>query len=669
MYRKLAVTNIGKNKLFYIPYIISGILVVAFVYMMSFMGNNKGLDNVYGADQIKIMMQLGLWIILIFAYIFLFYTNSFLIKRRKKEFGVYNMLGMEKRHIGRVLSIESLIIGVVSIVGGIVVGIAFSKLTMMLLLYILKIETSFAFSISLGALKFTVVAFGILYVLILLFNRVQIRRANTMELIKGGSVGEREPKTKVILSIIGFACLFIGYYISITVHNPFSAIVLFFVAVILVIIGTYIVFTTGSIFVLKLLKKNKKFYYNKRHMTAVSGMLYRMKQNAVGLANICILSTMVLVTISTTVSLYAGVEDSVNGAYSAEMEVFARAFSGSEVYKNDAALSYIEDEARNHNLTVTGSMVYESFKAFGDINEDSFVLLQEGIGDTSHGVLASFITREDSERVLGDFEGDIPQLSEDEVFIIYSGMEYDKENFDFLGQKYSVKGTGKYNFSNESGMFDIVDNSMYVIVPDDEALRHAYDVYVANNDGSIYSFNVEYLVECDGSSEDKLAFGRDMQMISDENLQLFAPYGSLSTMSREQGRIEYCYSFGGLFFLGIACGFMFLVVTVMIIFYKQISEGYDDRSRYDIMEKVGMSQIEVKNAITSQVRIVFFLPLIVSYCHLAGSFPMVRLMMSALFMSDAMVFVVSLLVTSIIFAMIYYLIFKMTSKTYYDIVK
>lgn len=671
LYSKLAITNIKKNKLFYIPYIVSGILVVSFVYMMSFMGDNKGIDGMFGADQIRLLMHFGLIIILIFSYIFLFYTNSFLIKRRKKEFGVYNMLGMEKRHISRVFAMESLIVALISIGCGLVVGIAFSKLSMMLFFYIIRIETSFVFSICGESILFTVVAFGILYFLILVYNCLQIRLSNTMELIRGGNVGEREPKTKVILSLIGFACLFAGYYMSITIKNPFTALLLFFVAVILVIIGTYLLFTTGSIFVLKLLKKNKKFYYNKRHMTAVAGMLYRMKQNAVGLANICILSTMVLVTISTTVSLYAGLEGTVDSMYSAEMNI--NAYSYGEIgEKNDACLTLVEEMAKEHNLDVKGSVAMASFSAFGYIQDGTLIASKEMIGDTEHGDLLVFLTKEDFLVNCADYDKEVPELGENEVFITSTGDVYKEDSLEIFGNNYWVKGSDVYTDHNVSGMEAAVDRVIYVVMKDLAAFNQAYELQVVNRPEDTVTYRVNYYVECEGRTEDKLAFANDMkERINQE--ETHALFGSIDTLvtsiSKEEARIEYYYSFGGLFFLGVICGLMFLMVTVMIIFYKQISEGYDDRERYSIMEKVGMSQKEVKNTITSQVRMVFFLPLVVSYCHLAGSFPMIRLMMSVIFMSNVTNFIICLLITSIIFAVIYYFIFKITSKTYYAIVK
>ena len=295
IYVRLAKTNMRNNRQLYVPYILSGLITVAMFYLMTFLSGNEGLAHARGAEMIGRILSFGVGIIGFFSYIFIFYTNSFISKRRKKEIGIYNILGMEKRHIGKVLAIETLYTSVLAIGGGIIGGIIFSKLMLMFLYRILDITASVSFEISWQGIEYTIVLFGILYFLTFLYNFMQMKLANPMELLRGGNVGEKEPKTKVLMTFAGMVCLGIGYYIAFTTENPLKVLTLFFLAVVLVIIGTYFLFIAGSIALLKLMRKNKKFYYNKKHFTAVSGMLYRMKQNAAGLASICILSTMDLV--------------------------------------------------------------------------------------------------------------------------------------------------------------------------------------------------------------------------------------------------------------------------------------------------------------------------------------------------------------------------------------
>ena len=671
MYGKLARVNISKNKLLYIPYIVSGIIVVAFIYMMGFMSNNPGMDDLYGSDMLIVVMRFGQIIIGIFSYIFLFYTNSFLVKRRKKEFGVYNMLGMEKRHICRVLTVESFIVAGISIVGGILMGIAFSKLMMMLLLHMVNVETSFAFSISWQSIVLTLVVFLVLYSLILLFNIRQIYKANTIELIRGGSVGEKEPKSKLFLAISGFALLVAGYYISITVKDPIAAITLFFVAVLLVIVGTYLTFTAGSIFVLKLLRKNKKFYYNKRRMTAVSGMLYRMKQNAVGLANICILSTMVLVTISTTVSLYAGVEDTLNNMYPCEQEVICQYLGENAQYagRNEELVALLLDEAKKHNLEPSEVLSSSGFSIFGRMENGTLTLSGETMVEAQDSYLIQFCTKEDFETVYSDFEGTVPELKPGQILVTTSKGKNLGEQLNLCGLPYEVAEYAVYRAEEMDIVENYLDDSAIIVVSDETELKKLYAASVSI--GNEKRYDVTYDMNLQGEEEDKVAFEIDLE----RNMASLQDGGSLSAsdrinyMNKAEGRTDYYLSYGGLLFLGIACGGLFLMITVLIIFYKQISEGYDDRARYEVMEKVGMSSKEVKDTINAQVRMVFFLPLLVSFCHLAGAFPMIRLMMSVLVMGEVKVFIISLIITGLVFAAIYYAIFKVTSKVYYGIVR
>ncbi len=669
IYGKLAMTNIAKNKILYIPFILSGVLMSAFVYMMTFITTNKGIDALVGANDIHAIMGLGTWIIIIFSYIYTFYTNSFLIKRRKKEFGVYNMLGMEKRHICRVLSFETIVIAGIAIVGGILTGIVFSKLLMMLLLHLLKLEVSFEFVIAWNGVQFTAVVFAILYLVILLYNRLQIRHTNTIELIKGGNVGEKEPKTKVVLSLLGFACLFAGYFISITTENPLKVLMLFFVAVLLVIIGTYLLFTTGSIFILKILKKNKKFYYDKRHMTAVSGMLYRMKQNASGLANICILSTMVLVTISTTVSLYAGIEDSVSSMYTHDLQFEAR-YDHVEPIRKEVEEG-IKNEITSNGFDVRNVYSSASFTVGCSLENDMFVAAKKNF-DMKGSALITFVTRDSFVNEFSEAGKQVPKLQEDEVFFV-ADNDYAPSEFNFQGT--SAKCVGNLtNFKNpkDAVMLDMLEGIYYVLVKDVDEMNKYYTAHLNSDSETKSKFEVDYEVDISGTAEEKLKLADNHlgDWAIDKRAEgLFGEDAALTFDSKAQGEEMYLVLYGGLLFLGISCGVMFLLVTVMIIFYKQISEGYDDRDRFVVMEKVGMSQQEVKRTINSQVRMVFFLPIVVSFCHLAGAFPMIRRLLALLLLTEPGLFVKCLVITGLIFFAIYYLVFKITSRVYYKIVK
>lgn len=665
IYVRLAKTNIQNNRQLYLPYIISGIVTVMMFYLMMFINNNPGLKSIPGSVNLKTIMALGVGIITIFAYIFIFYTNSFIIKRRKKEIGVYNILGMEKRHIARVLGLETVFVAMLAIAGGILSGILFSKLILMLLYHMLGFQESVSFYIAKAGIAWAVIVFGVLYMLTLLYNLLQIRLANPIELLHGGNVGEKEPKTKGVMAVAGAACLAVAYYIAITTENPMEVLMKFFLAVVLVIVGTYFLFTAGSIAILKMLRKNKKFYYNKKHFTAVSGMLYRMKQNAAGLASICVLSTMVLVMISMTVSMFAGVDDELKERYPYELSYSVDA---DKIEKNpDCQKIYqtIADTIAKQGREMTDSSMFSYFQLFMKREGSMFEFIDH---DTDFADLSeiTFLTRENLLAYDSSLKpADVPEPEAGKIDI-YSKNGYDESVFGYLGQDFAINHSFRYE--SEADAYLSVKNSFYVVA-DEATLSRMYELQIAagaNADGSgMYSlYRTEMNFEYGGTKEEKLA-------CEDAVSKAISAYGlddSGYLCSRTENEKSFYVLYGGLFFLGLFLGIMFLMVTVMIIFYKQISEGYDDRERYVIMEKVGMSNAEVKTSIQSQIRIVFFLPLVMAAVHVAAAFPMIRRLLAMLNLTNVPLFVTCLLVTILVFTAIYYLVFRITSRAYYKIV-
>ena len=625
IYVRLAKTNIQNNRQLYLPYIISGIVTVMMFYLMMFINNNPGLKSIPGSANLKTIMALGVGIITIFAYIFIFYTNSFISKRRKKEIGVYNILGMEKRHIARVLGLETVFVAMLAIAGGILSGIIFSKLILMLLYRMLGFQESVSFYIAKAGIAWAVIIFGVLYMLTLLYNLLQIRLANPIELLHGGNVGEKEPKTKGVMAVAGAACLAVAYYIAITTENPMEVLMKFFLAVVLVIVGTYFLFTAGSIAILKMLRKNKKFYYNKKHFTAVSGMLYRMKQNAAGLASICVLSTMVLVMISMTVSMFAGVDDELKERYPYELSYSVDADKIEENPDCQEIYQTIADTIAKQGREMTDSSMFSYFQLFMKREGSMFEFIDH---DTDFADLSeiTFLTRENLLAYDSSLKpADVPEPEAGKIDI-YSKNGYDESVFCYLGQDFAVDHSFRYELEADTHLS--VKDSLYVVA-DEATLSRMYELQIAagaNADGSGY------------------------------------------LCSRTENEKGFYVLYGGLFFLGLFLGIMFLMVTVMIIFYKQISEGYDDRERYIIMEKVGMSNAEVKASIQSQIRIVFFLPLVMAAVHVAAAFPMIRRLLAMLSLTNVSLFVTCLLVTILVFTAIYYLVFRITSRAYYKIV-
>ena len=665
VYRKLAFTNIKNNGSLYLPYIISGIVTVAMFYIMMFLNNSKGLEKIYGSSYLTSIMALGVGIIAVFSYIFIFYTNSFIIKRRKKEIGVYNILGMEKRHIAKLMGIETVTVALIAIIGGIVTGILFSKLSILLLYKILAVKETVKFEINFSTIINTLIVFGILYALTLIYNMMQIKLANPIELLRGGNVGEKEPKSKWLMAIIAVGCLAVAYYISITTENPLKVLSLFFVAVLLVIIGTYLLFIAGSIVFLKMLRKNKKFYYNKKHFAAVSGMIYRMKQNAGGLASICILSTMVLVIIASTVSLYIGLDDELKTRYPMEAVSYVDYLKVDENVDTvrDHIKQIIEDEGR----TITDEKTYGYFNMLTKQNDNSLEKSSEN-DSLGNGTYVNIVTKDtlcDLEDSLD--EKDIPELTDDSV-AVYGMKKFNYDSIKILGRKFDVKESKYYKIKKDAYISSGFTNEYYIVVNNMDTLTQIFDLQKEVYGDRAFTFRNTIGFDFDGTKQQKIDCVNKINkyLVSDAKKEIGS--GTAYVEGRAENEEAVYTLYGGIFFLGIFLGSMFLMVTVMIIFYKQTSEGYDDKDRYEIMEKVGMSNAEVKKSIQSQVRMVFFLPIVTAAIHVAAAFPMLRRLLVMFNLTDTQLMIECMIGTLLVFLAIYYLVFKLTSRTYYKIV-
>lgn len=668
LYFKLAKTNLSNNKPFYIPYIISSIITVAMLYMMSFLSDNKGLNKIMGADSLATIFRLGVGIIVIFSYIFLFYTNSFIIKRRKKEIGVYNILGMEKRHLSKILFVETIYSAIISLVCGIIVGIAFSKFILMVLYGIIGIHKTVEFFVNIHGIILCVVSFGILFLLTFLYNFMQIKLANPIELLRGTNVGEREPKTKIFMTIVGVVCLAIAYYIAITTENPLNVLTLFFVAVLLVIIGTFALFTAGSIALLKLLRNNKKFYYNKRHFMAVSGMLYRMKQNAAGLASICILSTMVLVVISTTVSMYVGIQDELMARY--PNDVCVTVDYNSVIDKSSEIEKAIFDEI--DSAEVKNKKAFSYLSVFVGQKGDGFTTDKEHLS-YQNSYLFYILSKDDFIKIDNNFKDKIGNISKGEAVVVLN-KKYDKKDIKIFGKNYKVNKSFEHTEDNDLYVISTLNGLGYIILDNDESVQELYDVQekMLGKGANYYTNKIRFDFKSGNKKQKAAAYKKIDNAVKKyfkENKNDKKEISSYWVESRQENEQNFYLLYGGLFFLGIFLGTMFLIEMVMIIFYKQITEGYDDRERYQILEKVGMSSREVKDTIKSQIRIVFVLPIFAAAVHVTAAFPMVNRILKMLNLNNEKLFAGCLAATIIAFAVIYYLVFKVTSRAYYKIVK
>ncbi len=642
----MAITNLKKNSNIYVPYVITCVCSIITFYIMCAISKNDGLSKMPGAGELTMILSLGTNVIAIFSVIFLFYTNSFLIKRRKKELGLYNILGMEKKHIAKVLFLETIFVAGFSMIVGLLGGILFSKLMFLVLLYILQFSVSLKFTISMEALTSTSILFLAIFTLTLLANLWQVKMSNAINLLKGGELGEKEPKTKWILTLIGVATLGAGYTIAQIVESPLAAIMLFFVAVILVIIGTYMLFIAGSIAFLKILRRKKSFYYKPKNFIAVSGMIYRMKQNAVGLSNICILSTMVLVILSTTVSLYVGKDDLLRSRYPKDVII---EYSGNE--NDNQKIKELVEKAETQsavsaekeiNYRETGFIANHKGNAFTNANTESF--------QTENAALIMIYPLEDYNRM----ENTNETLADNEVLIYSIGNEYNENNIIVNDHKLKIKKKLNSVHFLGDGMFESVD-TYYLIAKDMDTISS-----IADEKDSVYL----YAFDVDGSNKKIISFVEHLQNTLKEEITGYKYIDSLHQMEQQFYTI-----YGGFLFIGLFLGALFMMATVLIIYYKQISEGYDDHDRFKIMQKVGLSKREVKSTIRRQILMVFFLPLAGAVIHICFAFKMISKLLMVFNLTNTNLFMLCTLCTVLVFGAIYGVVYGWTAKIYYRLVQ
>lgn len=653
-YPKLAWTNLRKNSRVYLPYLLTCVITVLMFYVMSAIAKNKGIDEMPGAYSMHIIMKFAVAVTEIFAAIFLFYTNSILIKQRKKELGLLSVLGLDKGNLAHMLAWESIFTAGISIFAGLLGGIALGKLLFLILLKIVRFPVPLAFAVEWRAILESVVIFGIIFFLCFLWNVYQTWKTNPIELLHGSQEGEKEPRSKMILALIGAAALGSGYYIAQTTENPVQAVSNVFVAVILVIIGTYALFTAGSIALLKSLKKWKNYYYQPKHFTVVSGMLYRMKQNAVGLANICIMSCAVLALVSVTLSLYLGVEDIVNSRYSREYVIYVDRAEDEQVEK---AQQIIKEELERAKVEAGERLAYRmaSLSVLRDGNrlltetEDADIVLDDVCG-------IYLIPLVDYNRL----EGKNVTLEDGEVLLYTAGDTFSEGEL-WLGENQFEIKEQLENFEIAGKSTDSMIQTVYLVMENAQVIRDLCIQYGGALAADAFSYHDSFDIE--GEEEACVSARQEIDRRLNEEVENARSYW------REDFRENEYISCGGFLFMGIFVGLLFLTGAILIIYYKQISEGYDDRERFQIMKKVGMSQQEIKGTIRSQVLLVFFLPLCTAIVHIAFAFRIFSKAMVPFGLMNTTLELYCMIGTAAVFTVFYIIVFLFTSREYYRIVR
>ena len=668
IYSRLALTGIKKNKKLYIPYILICIGMVMMFYIITFLSSSDMMMNYPGGETMRGILGFGVYVIGFFAVIFLFYTNSFLVRRRKKEFGLYNILGMGKRNIARVMLWETLFIGAFSIVLGMALGVLFSKLAELVMVNIMSMDVTFGVTIDYKAIYYTVVLFAVIFFLILLNSLRQVHLSNPIALLHSENAGEKPPKANWFFAVLGVLILGCAYYLAVTIKDPVTTLAAFFFAVIMVIIATYLIFISGSVAFCKILQKKKNYYYKTNHFVSVSSMSYRMKRNGAGLASICILCTMVLVMISSTVCLYLGKEDSLRERYPRNINVTMTSQIYSDLISQDAnsiAKMSIET-AENMGYKPVNAIDYTMLSFVSYIRDGEIVFDdgENGFNYATSDLWQIFIVSlDDYNRLTGSQEN----LNEDEV-MIYTSKDMDY-NYDVL----KIKGQEPLNikkvvtdFENNGVDTMQIIPALYIFVPDLELQTEMISEQSENTIGNINRFVGYDLDATDQQQTDVFNEIYDWLRTSQVNSADSSMYVYVEGVANE--KFEFFGLYGGLIFLGIILGIVFIFAAVLIMYYKQVSEGYEDQSRFEIMQKVGMTKREIKKSINSQMLTVFFMPLIAAGVHLAFAFPMIYKMLILFGLVNKVFLIMVTVGCFLLFALLYMLVYKITSRAYYSIV-
>lgn len=666
IYLKMATDNIGKNRKTYLPFIISSVCTIMMTYIVLALSTNDGLSTIPGGANLQTILSMGYIVLIFFSAIFLFYINSFMIKTRKKEFGIYNILGMDKKHIMQVLSYEMIFVFILSSITGIVSGVILNKVSVLLIRNVMEAPISFGSEFSFSSMIWTIIFFGVIFLLILLGNIYQIHISSPIELLKGSNVGEKEPKTNWLKALLGVLITGAGYYLSLTIQSPISEIQKAFIAVLLIIIGTYFLFTSVSIAILKLLKNNKDFYYQINHFIPVSGMFYRMKKNGIGLANICIMSVGTIILLSIGISMFISPQDQIDSQYPSDAfaEVILEDNNNiidKEIQLKEEISQVIVDAAKEADVTLDNTVLY-SFLNMSAIPTTNGFTVTEDVYFDSNTVTLYLIDQNNYQELTGQ----TLSLNEDEIYIHGTNDEVDKNAISILDTTFNAKTMDNMEeFAIGNKTTSEISDVYYIIVNDISTLNTIEEKQKAIL-GEDFSRDITVSAQINLASNTKnneeLAFGEMLEgHLKSSDMDVL-----VDTKTAAESELLALHS--GVLFLVLNLGILLLLATILTIYFKQISEAYDDKDRYEVMRKIGLSQKEIKRAITTQTLMVFFLPLIVAGIHIIAAFPLMRKFMILILLNNVDLFLISVIVSFLIFSVIYILIYRMTAKAYYEIV-
>ncbi len=663
LYANLAVTGIKKNKQIYLPYLINAMGMAAIYYIISYLNISPVIGSLYGARTIQTYMAMGLGVLTFFIFILLIYTHSFLIKKRKKEFGLYNILGMGKKDIDKVLLVETCIVYLLTILGGLFFGILLSKAAELFLLKLIGETATFSFNIPWPCIRAEILLFLGIYALTYIRSLWQVHKTDPLELLHSEAHGEKAPKANWVLALGGTLLLIAAYMIAVNIKDPIAVVNIFFIAVTMVIVATYMIFTAGSVALCKLLQKNKKYYYQPSHFVSVSSMAFRMKRNGAGLASICILSTMILVMTSFSTCVYAGLNDVLEQIVPRDLNMVWGTNDYASLQEEDGAIRpEIDKILSDYHIDDTESGIsYHSVTLAAQLQDDTFVPLRYYNSTDLYEIV--IVPLDDYNNMS---EKDIT-LQDDEAAVYCAKGNYDLDMI-------SIAGTETKHIKNQIDEFlyqgdaaNTILPTLYIVVPDFAKYCNA----LQPSDESTYTYMTNYGIDLDNSREEiKEAASRIIEILNQRaSNSISAETGYMYSVSNADDiKSDYYNLYGGVFFLSIILGIAFIFGDVLIMYYKQITEGYEDQARFAIMQKVGMTKKEIKKSINSQILTVFFLPLLLAGLHLCFVFPFLTKLAYIFNISNTVLLFKTTLCSFLAFALFYVITYKITSHSYYKIV-
>ena len=672
LYARLAWTGMRKNRRLYLPYLLSCAGMVLMFYILMGLSGSPVLEHMSGGGSSAIILRLGTVVIAVFALIFLFYTHSFLIRRREREFGLYNVLGMGKGNIARILLWETVITYGLTTGTGLLLGMVLYKLAELGMVRLLQVPVTYTLTVSVSSLLAAAALFAVIHTLILLNSLRQLHGVSAVALLRSESVGEKPPRAQWVLTAAGMVLLGAAYALSLSIKEPLAALLWFFAAVIMVILATYLLFISGSVTLCRGLQRNKKYYYRPQHFVSVSSMAYRMKRNGAGLASVCILATMVLVMISSTTCLYVGQEDAVNARYPRDMDVavYGRSDHPLDEAEAEQLRQGVESTVFNFGGQTSNVATYREISVSGLPDGGDLRLGNAGASaaDSTHVIHIYFVPLEEYNAVTGQSL----TLEDGQVYVAALRTEFHSDTLSIDG------GMTRHVMKREipalvgAAVADITP-SLTVVVPDFEQFVPELQSYLTNKYGWYptatwhYAFDTDLPENQQGNIDGTTPNLKDA--LDDYLAGVSGEWGvGVSVESKAGNRADFYGTYGGLFFLGIMLSIVFIFAAVAILYYKQLSEGYEDQSRFDIMQKVGMTKGDIRRSINSQLLTVFYLPLLMAGLHLCFAFPFIHKLLMLFNLDNRGLLVGTTAVSFAVFAALYALVYKLTGNAYYHIV-